>query len=318
MLAIMKLRLDICNEDEALAIKNIQRRSFFGYILHLNMADEINIVSFTENSLKWYQNIIKHVYAFIDTTGLLFRDVKPYKRLLYYAVTVRHPFPGKPPLPVAEYITSDHFKDFLKFFISHVNKYVRSMPSHSSPNFPKIIALDFSLAIAVAVLDSFNKINLLDYLDKCYKTLNKEREEYLNTISVISSGHLIRAIKRFTENAVLCCKNKTLKNFCMKIMGRLIMSKQFEMLDRLGRLTLVVLTTKYISKGYLNHLHIVEKALNNFNFEHLDEILTDEDETDFHKPDIQDNIRTVEEKLVQQSKFFKYWNVAEKNEKSDV
>ena len=28
MLAIMKLRLDICNEDEALAIKNIRRRSF--------------------------------------------------------------------------------------------------------------------------------------------------------------------------------------------------------------------------------------------------------------------------------------------------
>ena len=29
MLAIMKLRLDICNEDEALAIKNIQRRFFW-------------------------------------------------------------------------------------------------------------------------------------------------------------------------------------------------------------------------------------------------------------------------------------------------
>ena len=29
MLAIMKLRLDICNEDEAIAIKNIQGRSFF-------------------------------------------------------------------------------------------------------------------------------------------------------------------------------------------------------------------------------------------------------------------------------------------------
>ena len=28
MLTIMKLRLDICNEDEALAIKNIRRRSF--------------------------------------------------------------------------------------------------------------------------------------------------------------------------------------------------------------------------------------------------------------------------------------------------
>ena len=77
------------------------------------------------------------------------------------------------------------------------------------------------------------------------------------------------------------------------------MTKQFEVLDRLGRSALVVLTTKYISKDYLNHLHIVEKAMNNFNFEPLDEKLTDEDEIDSHKPDIQDNKSTMEEKLVQ-------------------
>ena len=114
------------------------------------------------------------------------------------------------------------------------------MRSHSSPIFPNIIVLDFSLAIVGVVIDSFNKLNLLDYVDKCHKILKEEREEYLNTIPVICSGHLIRAIKRFTENAVLCCKNKTLKNFRMKIMGRLIMTKQFEILDKLGRITLVV------------------------------------------------------------------------------
>ena len=83
---------------------------------------------------------------------------------------------------------------------------------------------------------------------------------------------------------------------------------------------MVVLTTKYISKDYLNHLHIVEKAITNFNCEPLDEKWTDEDKTDFHKPDIQDSKSTVEEKLVlvQQSKFFKYWNVVGKNEESDT
>ena len=237
---------------------------------------------------------------------------------MYYAITVRHPFSVKPPLPVAEYITNDHSKYSLIFFFSHVNKYVRSMPLHSSPIFLKIIVLDFSLAIAGVVLDSFNKINLLDYLEKCYKILKDEREEYLNAIPVICSGHLIRAIKRFTENAVPCCKNKTLKNFCIKIMRKLIMTKQFEILERLGRSTLVVLTTRYISKDYLNHLHIVEKAINNFNFEPLEEKLADKDETDFQNADIQDNKSTVEEKLKQQSKFCKYWNVAEKNEESDT
>ena len=81
----------------------------------LNMADEISIF-FTKNSLKWYHNIIKHDYAFIDATGLLYRGVESCKRFLYYAITVRHLFPGKPPLPVAEYITSHYSKDFQFFF----------------------------------------------------------------------------------------------------------------------------------------------------------------------------------------------------------
>ena len=94
------------------------------------------------------------------------------------------------------------------------------MPSHSSPIFPKIIVLDFNLAIVGAVLDSFNKITLLDYLDKCYKILREEMEEYLNTIPVICSGHLIRAIKRFTENAVPCSKNKTIKELLYENHGK--------------------------------------------------------------------------------------------------
>ena len=82
---------------------------------------------------------------------------------------------------------------------------------------------------------------------------------------------------------------------------------------QIGRSILVVLTTNYISKDYLNHLHIVEKAVNNFHFEPLDEKLIDEDKTDFHEPDIQDNKSSVKEKLEQQSKFFNYWNVNRRN-----
>ena len=88
----------------------------------------------------------------------------------------------------------------------------------------------------------------------------------------------------------------------------MIITKQLEVLDRFGRSTLVVLTTNYISEDYLNHLHIIEKAFNNFNFQPLDKKLTD----------IQDNKSTVKEKVVKQLKFFKYWNVAGKNEKSDT
>ena len=50
----------------------------------------------------------------------------------------------------------------------------------------------------------------------------------------------------------------------------------------------------------------------------MDEKLTDEDEIYFHKSDIQDNKSTEEEKLVQQLRFFKNWDIAWRKEESDT
>ena len=80
----------------------------------------------------------------------------------------------------------------------------------------------------------------------------------------------------------------------------MIMTKHFEVLERLGRSTLVVFTTKYISKDYLNHLHIVEKAINNLKFKTLDRKLKNEEEINCCKPDIQDNNSLKGEKLLQE------------------
>ena len=85
------------------------------------------------------------------------------------------------------------------------------MTLHSLAIFPEIILLDFSLAIAGAVFDSFNKINLLYYLDECHEILKEESEECFNTTYVICSGHLIRVMKRFIQSTVGCCKNKRLE-----------------------------------------------------------------------------------------------------------
>ena len=101
-------------------------------------------------------------------------------------------------------------------------------------------------------------------------------------------------------------------------MGKMIMTKQSEILGRLNKSTLVVLTSKYNPKDYLNHLYIVEKAINSFSFESLEEKLMDEDEIGFCKSDIQDNKNIVEEKLVQQSKFIKYSNVTGRSDESDT
>ena len=45
-----------------------------------------------------------------------------YKELLYYVLVTRHSFDGYPPLPVAEYTTSDRAKDSIYLFLSQIQK----------------------------------------------------------------------------------------------------------------------------------------------------------------------------------------------------
>ena len=52
-----KLRIELLNKDEQLAIDNILKRKCFGYLHFVNIADEINIICFTEGSLRCFQKI---------------------------------------------------------------------------------------------------------------------------------------------------------------------------------------------------------------------------------------------------------------------
>ena len=79
---------------------------------------EVNIALFTEGSLRWYHESCKRDYIFTDATGGLFSKISGYKQLLFYTLVVRHPFPGNPSIPVAEYITSSHTAESFGLFLS--------------------------------------------------------------------------------------------------------------------------------------------------------------------------------------------------------
>ena len=54
-------------------------------------------------------------------------NVPGYKKLLYYALVVRPPFDGYPPLIEVEYITSDRTKDSVELFLSQIQKNLLSL-----------------------------------------------------------------------------------------------------------------------------------------------------------------------------------------------
>ena len=66
---LYKLRIELLNKDEQLAIDNMLKRKCFGHLHFVNIADEINIICFTERSLRWFQEIFVRDWIFIDAIG---------------------------------------------------------------------------------------------------------------------------------------------------------------------------------------------------------------------------------------------------------
>ena len=88
-----------------------------------------------------------------------------------YTVVVRHPFAGCSPIPVCEFISSDHTTAATAAFLGQLMKYEKRLYSEKQVVPPKIVVLDFSLAVIGGVLLQFNRRMLKEYLDDCYQTI---------------------------------------------------------------------------------------------------------------------------------------------------
>ena len=80
---LYKLRIQLLNKDEQLAIDNIIKGKGFGYLYFVNLADEINIICFTEGCLRWFQEIFVRDWVFIDVTGFRSLNIPSDKKLLF-------------------------------------------------------------------------------------------------------------------------------------------------------------------------------------------------------------------------------------------
>ena len=112
------------------------------------------------------------------STPRQFLNIPGYKKLLYCALVTWHPFDDYPPLFVAEYITSDHTKDSIYLFLSHIQKNLLSLFNLWSNMKPKLIMTEFSLTTIHGVLKECNRQNIKEYLEKCFEIII-EKEKFL-------------------------------------------------------------------------------------------------------------------------------------------
>ncbi|XP_028396774.1 uncharacterized protein LOC114520652 [Dendronephthya gigantea] len=75
--------------------------------IHMISLHPLIVCMWTEGQVMlWHDRVLNDV-AYLDATGTIVGDYNG-KRSLYYALAVRHPIVGNPPMPVAEMVTNDH------------------------------------------------------------------------------------------------------------------------------------------------------------------------------------------------------------------
>ena len=121
----------------------------------------------------WHDRVL-HDVAYLDATGMIVGNYNG-KRSLYYALAVRHPTIGNPPIPAAEMITNDHSAMNIRAFLE---KFKRDEGKVFGKDvIPRQVTTDYSKAIILAILQEFNNKSLLLFFNRAHRLLRRGTEE---------------------------------------------------------------------------------------------------------------------------------------------
>jgi hypothetical protein len=117
-----------------------------------------------ENQVRLWHGRCKNDISYLDATGTLVAN-HGGKRVLYYALVIRHPVEGEPSLPVAEMVTSDQSAGNIRAFIERFRR-DESRLYNDHMSMPRQVNTDYSRAILLAVLKEFNNETMVDFLQE--------------------------------------------------------------------------------------------------------------------------------------------------------
>ena len=158
----------------------------------------------------------------LDATGSVVRKIdKLHKRILYYALVVRHPEAQTSPVPLAEMLSSEHTNVEITHFLT---KWLYNMKKIL--NIETILTqveVDFSWPMLHSVCNSFNTQTLDNYLQICWGRISPNGicMYPLKTMLHICSAHIMNRFSYKIERNLIERPNKETKRFIMFIMAHL-------------------------------------------------------------------------------------------------
>ena len=160
----------------------IQFLSHSPFIIHLYSEEQIMLLKKLEK-----RSFTLHLGA----TGSVIRKLGHLKkRILYYAISVKHPLSHVSPIPLDEMVSSEQ----TNLEISHLlNRWLYDVKKvTSSEILPNKVEVDFSWAMLHGVYNAFNKRNLECYLHRCWETIHTSNStNSIKVIIYICSAHIM-------------------------------------------------------------------------------------------------------------------------------
>ena len=156
------------------------------YVINLYSQKQIDVLKLNKKQ----KNVLN-----LDATGsLIFKPPFCSNIIFYYALTLQHPEYRTSPVPIAEMISSNHGAAEITHFL---NKWVLTSKLIMNREIKIVqIELDYSWAMMHSACISFNKINVLSYLDKCWEVVNNVKPEFsFSTVLHLCSVHIMHRIQ---------------------------------------------------------------------------------------------------------------------------
>ena len=156
----------------------------------------LSVYMWTEDQVRLWHHLCAKDIAYLDATGTIVRDFMG-KRVLYYAIVVRHPKERNPPMPVAEMITNDHSAPSIRVFIERFRR-DESKIFKGRQQIPLQMNTDYSKAIILAALKEFNCESLQDFLIRVFKILQMEasNEDFKFMVPHVGCSHFMSIMHR--------------------------------------------------------------------------------------------------------------------------
>ena len=255
---------------------NYYNRKNFGYVHQPSISSSgLYIYLFDEPIVRFYHNIATVESFYLDATGTLLSEIPSIqndngnpKRILLYALTMRHAHKNVPPIAIIEYITTNHNIFSIRQPLMKLRELEFQIFRQNAT--PQLIVTDYSKAIIQAVLLEFNKESLHEYLNRTFRITEKINQQDITNSSTKITLHICsyHVLKMNFEKLKKCTKKNSIIHFCQRLLGRLICFENLGDITKFAVHCLKVLTNPDVTSEAEQSLKIINEEINSFsNFE---------------------------------------------------